>query len=155
MTHGWPFNPLLLRSHVWLYLSIIVSNSHANISKYLDTVTIFQNLNQATTYYTYIRYIHTTYLFSDHSFFSEQISGETKMGLFEPKLAFKPYLCPVFMKVDLLQVFCFLFGWLGGAIPLTLELKSVLSEVKSTVKCMHGSPIIMMMMMMIKIYPHI
>ena len=33
-------------SHVQLYPRIIVSNSHGNTSKYVDTVTIFQKLNQ-------------------------------------------------------------------------------------------------------------
>ena len=33
-------------SNVWLYLRIIVSNSHGNTSKYVDTVTIFQKRNQ-------------------------------------------------------------------------------------------------------------
>ena len=33
-------------SHVQLYPRIIVSNSHGNTTKYVDTVTIFQKLNQ-------------------------------------------------------------------------------------------------------------
>ena len=37
----WPLTPHLLRSHVWLYPRIIVSKSHENISKYVDTVTLF------------------------------------------------------------------------------------------------------------------
>ena len=37
----WPLTPCLLRSHVWLYLRIIVSKSHINKSKYVDTVTLF------------------------------------------------------------------------------------------------------------------
>ena len=41
MTPRWPLMPLLLRSHVWLYRMITVSKSHENISKYVDTVTIF------------------------------------------------------------------------------------------------------------------
>ena len=41
LTPWWPLNPRLLRSHVWLYLSIIVSKSHKNTSKYVDTVTFF------------------------------------------------------------------------------------------------------------------
>ena len=47
MTLRWPLTPLLLRSHVWLYPRIILSKSHENMSKYVDTVTIFfKNLNQ-------------------------------------------------------------------------------------------------------------
>ena len=42
-----PLTPHLLRSHVWLYPRIIVSKSHENTSKYVDTVTLFsKNLNQ-------------------------------------------------------------------------------------------------------------
>ena len=41
MTPRWPFIPLLLRSHVWLYQMSIVSKSHENTSKYVDTVTLF------------------------------------------------------------------------------------------------------------------
>ena len=37
----WPLTPHLLRSHVWLYPRIIVSKSHENTSKYVDTVTLF------------------------------------------------------------------------------------------------------------------
>ena len=37
----WPLTPHLLRSHVWLYPGIIVSKSHGDTSKYVDTVTIF------------------------------------------------------------------------------------------------------------------
>ena len=44
MTPRWPLNPLLLRSHVWLYPRIIVSKSHENISKCVDTMIIFQTL---------------------------------------------------------------------------------------------------------------
>ena len=33
--------PLLLRSHVWLYPRIIVSNYHKHTSKQVDTVTLF------------------------------------------------------------------------------------------------------------------
>ena len=43
MTPTWSLNPLLLRLHVWLYPRIIVSKSHENTSKYVDTVTLFQN----------------------------------------------------------------------------------------------------------------
>ena len=35
------FDPRLLRSHVWLYPRIIVSKSHENTSKYVDTVTLY------------------------------------------------------------------------------------------------------------------
>ena len=45
-----PLNPPLLRLHVWLYQRIMVSNSHWNTLKYVDTVTIFQNFHQDTTY---------------------------------------------------------------------------------------------------------
>ena len=37
----WPLTPHLLRSYVWCYPRIIVSNSHENTSKYVDTVTFF------------------------------------------------------------------------------------------------------------------
>ena len=33
--------PCLLRSRVWLYLRVVVSKSHENTSKYVDTVTLF------------------------------------------------------------------------------------------------------------------
>ena len=47
LTPRWPLTPHLLRSHVWLYPRIIVSKSHENISKYVDTVTFFaKNLKQ-------------------------------------------------------------------------------------------------------------
>ena len=48
LTPRWPLTPYLLRSHVWLYPRIIVSKSHENTSKYVDTVTFFakKNLNQ-------------------------------------------------------------------------------------------------------------
>ena len=47
LTPRWPLTPHLLRSHVWLYPRIIVSKSHENTSKYMDTVTFFaKNLNQ-------------------------------------------------------------------------------------------------------------
>ena len=36
----------MLMSHVRLYPRIIVSNSHGNTSKYVDTVTTFQKLNK-------------------------------------------------------------------------------------------------------------
>ena len=47
LTPRWPLTPHLLRSHVWLYPRIIVSKSHENTLKYVDTVTFLQkNLNQ-------------------------------------------------------------------------------------------------------------
>ena len=46
MTLRWPLTPFMLMSHVQLFPRIIVSNSHGNTSKYVDTVTIFQKLNQ-------------------------------------------------------------------------------------------------------------
>ena len=39
MTPRLPLTPLLFTSHVWLYPRIIVSKSHENMSKYVDTVT--------------------------------------------------------------------------------------------------------------------
>ena len=39
LTPRWPLTPHLLRSHVWLYPRIIVSKSHENTLKYVDTVT--------------------------------------------------------------------------------------------------------------------
>ena len=45
LTPRWPLTPSLLRSHVWHYPRIIMSKSHENTSKYVDTVTFFvQNL---------------------------------------------------------------------------------------------------------------
>ena len=41
LTPRWPLIPKLLRSHVWLYPRIIVSKSHENTFKYVDTVTHF------------------------------------------------------------------------------------------------------------------
>ena len=41
LTPRWPLTPCLLRSHVWLYPRIIVTKSHENTSKYVDTVTLF------------------------------------------------------------------------------------------------------------------
>ena len=47
LTPRWPLTPHLLRSHVWLYPRFIVSKSHENTLKYVDTVTLFcKNLNQ-------------------------------------------------------------------------------------------------------------
>ena len=40
LTPRWPLTPHLLRSHVWLYPRIIVSKSHENTSKYVDTVNL-------------------------------------------------------------------------------------------------------------------
>ena len=49
LTPRWPLTPHLLRSYVWLYPRTIVSKSHENTSKYVDTVTFFaKNLNQLT-----------------------------------------------------------------------------------------------------------
>ena len=41
LTPRWPLTPSLLSWHVWLYPRIIVSKSHENTSKYVDTVTLF------------------------------------------------------------------------------------------------------------------
>ena len=41
LTPRWPLTSYLLRSHVWLYPMIIVSKSHENTSKHVDTVTLF------------------------------------------------------------------------------------------------------------------
>ena len=41
LTPKWPLIASLLRSHVWLYPRAIVSKSHENTSKYVDTVTLF------------------------------------------------------------------------------------------------------------------
>ena len=41
LTPRWPLTPSFLRSHVWLYPWIIVTKSHENSSKYVDTVTLF------------------------------------------------------------------------------------------------------------------
>ena len=41
LTPRWPLTQHLLRSHVWLYPRIIVSKSHENTSKYVDTVNLF------------------------------------------------------------------------------------------------------------------
>ena len=40
-TPKWPLTPHLLRSYVWWYPRIIVSKSHENTSKYVDTVNLF------------------------------------------------------------------------------------------------------------------
>ena len=44
LTPRWPLTPHLLRSHVWLYPTIIVSKSHGNTSMYVDTVINFAKL---------------------------------------------------------------------------------------------------------------
>ena len=41
LTPRWPLTPSLLRSYVWHYPRIIVSKSHENTSKYVDTMTFF------------------------------------------------------------------------------------------------------------------
>ena len=45
----WPLTPHLLRSHVWLYPRIIVSKSHGNTSKYVNTVINFANDQRSLT----------------------------------------------------------------------------------------------------------
>ena len=40
-TPRWPLTTNLLRSHVWYYPMVIVSKSHENTSKYVDTVIFF------------------------------------------------------------------------------------------------------------------
>ena len=40
LTARWPLTSLLLRPYVWLYPRIIVSKSHENTSKYVDTVNL-------------------------------------------------------------------------------------------------------------------
>ena len=42
LTPRWPLTPHLLRSHVWLYPRSIVSKSHENTSKYVDSVNLFE-----------------------------------------------------------------------------------------------------------------
>ena len=46
MTLRGPLTPHILVSQVRLYQRNIASNSHGNTSKYVDTVTFFQKLNQ-------------------------------------------------------------------------------------------------------------
>ena len=48
MTLRWPLTPHVLMYHVWLYPRIIVSNSHGNTYKYVDTVTILKNKKTKT-----------------------------------------------------------------------------------------------------------
>ena len=55
LTPTWPLTPCLLRSHVWLYLRIIVSKSHDNTSMYVDTVINLANYQ----IHTHTTYIHT------------------------------------------------------------------------------------------------
>ena len=51
----WPLTSSLLRSHVWLYPRFIMSKSHENTSKYVDTVINFAKIPHTTyilrTYY--------------------------------------------------------------------------------------------------------
>ena len=61
LTPRWPLTPHLLRSHVWLYPRITVSQSHGNTSMFVDTVINFANYHIHTH-----TYIHTTYRMSDH-----------------------------------------------------------------------------------------
>ena len=62
LTPRWPLTPCLFRSHVWLYLRIIVSKCHRNTSMYVDTVINFAKYHILHTYI----YIHTTYRMRDH-----------------------------------------------------------------------------------------
>ena len=70
LTPRWPLTPCLLRSHVWLYPRIIVSNSHDNTSMYVDTVINFETYHIHTYMYIHILHtyniLHTTYRMSDH-----------------------------------------------------------------------------------------
>ena len=50
LTPRWPLTPTLLRSHVWLYPRIIVSKSHENTSKYVDTVTFLKKKKKKKTW---------------------------------------------------------------------------------------------------------
>ena len=64
VTCRWPLTLLLIRSYMWLYPSIILSKSHGNAPKCVDTVTIFDDfskLYQNTTCYlhSYILHINT------------------------------------------------------------------------------------------------
>ena len=61
LTPTWPLTPCLLRSHVWLYSRIIVSQSHDNTSMYVDTVINFAKYHIHTTIHIYY-----TYRMSDH-----------------------------------------------------------------------------------------
>ena len=73
MIPRWTIDLIMLRSHVRLYQRISVPKSHGNTSEFEDTVTIFENFNQNTTYFG-----QTTYRMSDHNLFSEQSSDEIK-----------------------------------------------------------------------------
>ena len=55
----WPLTPHLLRSHVWLYPRIILSKSHENTSKYVDTVNLFAKTWTHTTYDLHLLQTHT------------------------------------------------------------------------------------------------
>ena len=46
MTLRWSLTPHMLMAHVQLYPRIVVSSSHGNTSKYVDTVTIFHKLTK-------------------------------------------------------------------------------------------------------------
>ena len=81
LTPRWPLNPCLLRSHVWLYPSVIVSKSHGNTSMYVDTVIKFAKLPH-TTYHIHTC-THTVYILRTEwvitKSLTEHSSGETKM----------------------------------------------------------------------------
>ena len=64
LTPRWPLTPHLLRSYVWCYPRIIVSKSHENTSKYVDTVINFANyhIHTHTFFVLHTYYIHTTYI---------------------------------------------------------------------------------------------
>ena len=69
----WP--PHLLRSHVWLYLRIIMFKSHRNTSMYVDTVINFVKLQPRLPHTTYI---HTTYYVQNewsHSLFLNYVQA--------------------------------------------------------------------------------
>ena len=67
LTPRWPLTPHLLRSHVWHYPRIIMSKSHGNTSKYVDTVINFANYHIHITYILHTTYIpRTTYRMSDN-----------------------------------------------------------------------------------------
>ena len=60
----WPLTPHPLRSHVWLYPRITVSNPHKNMSKHVDTVTFFfKKFNQRSMT---LRWPLTPLLFRSH-----------------------------------------------------------------------------------------
>ena len=66
LTPRWLLTPCLLRSYVWLYPRIIVSESHDNTSMYVYTVINFAKYHKHTTYILHTYYVHTTYRMSDH-----------------------------------------------------------------------------------------